>query len=96
MPTSERILDRIDTMVGYAARAKGTNKWLRNKWSGGAQTGTNVQTLTNDRTKMTIEHEKKMIEVECAWYNNNHAVQVEFEIVEVEMFTKTTVDLVIK
>ena len=96
MPTSERILDRMDVVPGYAARAKGTNKWLRNKWSGGAQTGTNVQTLTNDRTKMTIEQEKKMIEVECQWYNNNHKEQVEFEIVEVEMFTKTTVDLVIK
>lgn len=90
----ERILDRSDTIVGFAARAKGTNKWLRNKWSGGAQTGTNVQTLTNDRTKMSID-EKKMVEIYCNWYNNNHAVKVEFEIVEVSMCTKTVVDLTI-
>ena len=95
MPMKERILDRMDTMVGFAARAKGTNKWVRNKWQGGAQTGTNVQTLTNDRTKMSID-EKKMIEIYCEWYNHNHTVQVEFEIVEVEMLTKTTVDLIIK
>lgn len=92
----ERILDRVDVITGFAAKAKGTNKWLRNKWSGGAQTGTNVQTLTNDRTKMTIEHEKKMIEVECAWYNNNHKVPVEFEILEVVVQTKTIVDFEVK
>lgn len=90
----ERILDRSDTIVGFAARAKGTNKWLRNKWSGGAQTGTNVQTLTNDRTKMSID-EKKMIEIYCEWYSHNHKEKVEFEIVEVSMCTKTVVDLTI-
>lgn len=95
MPTSERILDQIDTMVGYAARVKGTNKWLRNKWQGGGQTGTNVQTLTNDRTKMSIDQEAT-IKMYCNWYNNTHKVQEDFEIVEVEMMTKTTVDLVIK
>lgn len=95
MSTKERILDRADTLVGYAARAKGTNKWLRNKWSGGGQTGTNVQTLTNDRTKISVD-EKKMVEVYCKWYNNSHAIPVEFEIVEVEILTKTTVDFVIK
>ena len=41
----ERILDRSDTIVGFAARAKGTNKWLRNNGQV-VQTGTNVQTLT--------------------------------------------------
>lgn len=90
----ERILDRLDTICGFAARAKGTNKWLRNKWSGSAQTGTNVQTLTNDRTKMSID-EKKTVETYCNWYNNNHAVKVEFEIVEVSMCTKTVVDFTI-
>ena len=90
----ERILDRSDTIVGFAARAKGTNKWLRNKWSGGAQTGTNVQTLTNDRTKMSID-EKKMIEIYCEWYSHNHKEKVEFEIVEVSMCTKTIVDFTI-
>ena len=95
MPTSERILDRVDTVVGYAARVKGTNKWLRNKWQGGAQTGTNVQTLTNDRTKMSID-EKKMVEIYCNWYHNNHTKPVDFEVVEVEMLTKTTVDIIIK
>jgi hypothetical protein len=90
----ERILDRSDTIVGFAARAKGTNKWVRNKWSGGAQTGTNVQTLTNDRTKMSID-EKRMIEIYCEWYNHNHKEKVEFEIVEVSMCTKTVVDLTI-
>ena len=95
MPTKERVLDRMDVMTGYAARAKGTNKWLRNKWQGGAQTGTNVQTLTNDRTKMSID-EKKMVEIYCEWYNHNHKEKVEFEILEVEMLTKTTVDILIK
>ena len=91
----ERILDRIDSVVGFAARAVGTNKWLRNKWQGGAQTGTNVQVLTNDRTKMSIDN-KKEIELYCHWYNKHHATPVEFEIVEVEMFTKTIVDFIIK
>lgn len=95
MFTKERILDRFDTAVGYAARAKGTNKWLRNKWSGSVQTGTNIQTLTNDRTKISID-EKTMVETYCKWYNQSHTVQVEFEIVEVEVFTKTTVDFIIK
>lgn len=90
----ERILDRSDTICGFAARAKGTNKWVRNKWSGGAQTGTNVQTLTNDRTKMSID-EKRMIEIYCEWYNHNHKEKVEFEIIEVSMCTKTVVDLTI-
>ena len=90
----ERILDRSDTICGFAARAKGTNKWLRNKWSGGAQTGTNVQKLTNDRTKMSID-EKKMIEIYCEWYSHNHKEKVEFEIIEVSMCTKTVVDLTI-
>ena len=90
----ERILDRSDTICGFAARVKGTNKWLRNYWSGGAQTGTNVQTLTNDRTKMSID-EKKMIEIYCEWYSHNHTKQVEFEIVEVSMCTKTVVDFTI-
>lgn len=93
--TKERILDKIDTVVGYAARAKGTNKWLRNKWSGSAQTGTNVQTLTNDRTKVSID-EKKMVEIYCKWYNQSHTTQVDFEIVEVEILTKITVDFVVK
>jgi hypothetical protein len=95
MPTTERILDRIDIATGYAARVKGTNKWLRNKWQGGAQTGTNVQVLTNDRTKISID-QKKTIEMYCEWYNNNHSTQVEFELIEVEMFTKTIVDFIIK
>ena len=95
MPTSERILDRVDTVVGFAARAKGTNKWVRNYWSGGAQTGTNVQTLTNDRTKASIDT-KKEIELYCHWYNKHHAKPVEFEIVEVEMLTKTNIDFIIK
>jgi hypothetical protein len=90
----ERILDRSDTICGFAAKATGTNKWLRNKWSGGAQTGTNVQTLTNDRTKMSID-EKRMIEIYCEWYNRNHKEKVEFEIVEVSMCTKTVVDFTI-
>lgn len=91
----ERVLDRVDIMTGFAARVKGTNKWVRNYWSGGAQTGTNVQTLTNDRTKASID-EKKMVEIYCEWYNHNHAKPVEFEIVEVETITKTTVDFIIK
>lgn len=95
MSTKERILDRADTLVGYAARAKGTNKWLRNYWSGGAQMGTNVQTLTNDKTRMSIDQEAT-IKMYCNWYNNTHKVPQEFEIVEVEMLTKTTVDFIIK
>jgi hypothetical protein len=91
----ERLLDRVDIKTGFAARVKGTNKWLRNKWSGGAQTGTNVQSLTNDRTVMSISS-KAEIECYCRWYNKHHKVPVEFEIVEVELTTKTTVDFVIK
>lgn len=90
----ERILDRSDTICGFAARVKGTNKWLRNKWQGGMQIGTNVQTLTNDRTKMSID-EKKTIELYCEWYNRNHKEKVDFEIVEVSMCTKTIVDFTI-
>lgn len=90
----ERILDRVDTICGFAARAKGTNKWLRNKWRGGMQIGTNVQTLTNDRTKMSID-EKEKIELYCKWYNRDHKEKVDFEIVEVSMGTKTTVDFTI-
>ena len=91
----ERILDRVDVITGFAARAKGTNKWLRNKWSGGAQTGTNVQSLTNDRTVMTID-QKAEIELYCNWYNNTHKVPVEFEIIEVERTTKTLIDFEVK
>jgi hypothetical protein len=91
----ERLLDRVDIKTGFAARVKGTNKWLRNKWSGGMQTGTNVQTLTNDRTVMTIDQEQN-IKMYCNWYNNTHKVQEEFELVEVEMTTKTTINLEIK
>lgn len=91
----ERILDRSDMNVGFAARAKGTNKWLRNKWLGGMQIGTNVQTLTNDRTKMSID-EKEKIELYCKWYNRDHKEKVEFEIIEVELTTKTTVEFEIK
>ena len=90
----ERILDRSETICGFAARVKGTNKWLRNKWSGGAQTGTNVQALTNDRTKMSIDQEQT-IKMYCNWYNNTHKVPEEFEIVEVSMCTKTIVDFTI-
>ena len=90
----ERILEKSDTICGFAARVKGTNKWLRNKWSGSTQTGTNVQTLTNDRTKMSID-EKETIEIYCQWYNNNHTTQVEFEIVEVSICTTTAVDFTI-
>ena len=91
----ERILDRVDVITGFAARAKGTNKWLRNKWSGGAQTGTNVQSLTNDRTIMTIDQEQT-IKMYCNWYNNTHKVPVEFEIIEVVKTTKTTIDFEVK
>ncbi len=91
----ERLLDRVDIKTGFAARVKGTNKWLRNKWQGSAQTGTNVQTLTNDRTMMTIDQEQN-IKMYCNWYNNTHKVQEEFELVEVEMMTKTTIDLEVK
>ena len=91
----ERILDRVDVITGFAARAKGTNKWLRNKWSGGAQTGTNVQSLTNDRTVMTIDQEQN-IKMYCNWYNNTHKVPVEFEIVEVARTTKTLIDFEVK
>lgn len=91
----ERILDKVDTVSGFAARVKGTNKWLRNKWSGGSQTGTNIQSLTNDRTKMSVDQEAT-IKIYCNWYNNTHKVPEEFEIVEVSMSTKTTVDFEVK
>lgn len=91
----ERILDKVDVMTGFAARVKGTNKWLRNKWQGGMQTGTNVQSLTNDRTVMTIDQEQT-IKMYCNWYNNTHKVPEEFEIVEVTRTTKTTIDFEIK
>ena len=91
----ERILDKVDVMAGFAARVKGTNKWLRNKWSGSAQTGTNVQSLTNDRTVMSIDQEQT-IKMYCNWYNNTHKVPVEFEIVEVARTTKTLIDFEVK
>ena len=87
----ERLLDKVDVMTGFAARVKGTNKWLRNKWSGGAQTGTNVQSLTNDRTVMSIDQEQT-IKMYCNWYNNTHKVPEEFEIVKVVRTTKTLID----
>lgn len=91
----ERILARTDTMVGFAAKAKGTNKWLRNYWQGGMQTGTNAQSLTEDKTRVTIDQEQN-IKMYCNWYNNTHKVPVEFEIVEVVKTTKTTIDFEVK
>ena len=95
MAEQERILDKVEVRTGFAAKAKGTNKWLRNYWSGGAQTGTNRQSLTDDRTIMSVD-QKAEIELYCRWYNNNHKVPVEFEILEVVVQTKTIVDLIIK
>ena len=91
----ERLLDKVDVMTGFAARVKGTNKWLRNKWSGGAQTGTNVQSLTNDRTVMSIDQEQT-IKMYCNWYNNTHKVPEEFEIIKVVRTTKTLIDFEIE
>ena len=87
----ERILDRVDVITGFAAKAKGTNKWLRNKFT----LGTNEQVLTNDRTKITID-EKAEIELYCDWYNKRHKVPVEFEIIEVVRTTKTLIDFEVK
>ena len=87
----ERILDRSDTIVGFAARAKGTNKWLRNQFT----LGTNRQSLTNDRTVMTID-QKAEIELYCSWYNLHHKTPVEFEIIEVARTTKTLIDFEVK
>ena len=94
MPIKERIVQKGEVITGYAARAKGTNKWLRNYWSGGAQTGTNMQSLTDDKTKMSIDT-KKEIELYCYWYNKHHKKPVEFELAEVKMFTETTIDFTI-
>ena len=91
---TERILDKSDTTCGFAARVKGTSQWLSNKWPDGVQAGPTVPTLTGDRTKMSID-ERKLIEIYCIWYNNTHAVPVDFEIVEVSMCIRTVVDFAI-
>ena len=87
----ERILDKVEVKTGFAARAKGTTKWLRNQFT----FGTNRQSLTQNRTVMTIA-QKAEIELYCSWYNLHHKVPVEFEIVEVARTAKTLIDFEVK
>lgn len=86
----ERIKDSFESISGYAAKAVGRDKWLRNYWSGGYQTGTNRQSL-NSRPEATIFGTRAEAEMVCEWYNRNHKVQVEFEIIKVSKTTKTTI-----
>ena len=60
---TERILDKSDTTYGFAARVRGTNQWLSNRWPDGVQAGPTVPTLTSDRTKMSIDEAVKKFEV---------------------------------
>lgn len=86
----ERIMDSIESINGYAAKAVGTDKWLRSYWSDGYRTGTNRQSL-NSRIKATIFGTKAEAEMVCEWYNRTHKVQVEFEIINVSKITKTII-----
>lgn len=75
---------------GYAAFAL-DGRMLRNEWVGGAQTGTNHQTLTTDIEKISLFPTRQECEVCASWYNHNHKNQVTFAIKEVTL--KTTIEL---
>lgn len=75
---------------GYAAFTL-DGRMLCNKWVGGAQTGTNRQTLTTDIGKVSLSPTLEEIETYTLWYNRNHKNQVTFTIKEVTL--KTTIEL---
>ena len=81
-------LEKEIIVEGYAAFDTETGKGLNNYWSGGFQTGTNKQTLTEDIDKVTITEDKKMIEIYINWFNSSHKKQVEFEIKKIKLITK--------
>ena len=71
---------------GYVAFSE-DGKMLNNYWSGGSQTGTNKQTLTDDIEKATIAKTKEELRTYIIWYNNSHKNKVNFKIEKV-LFTK--------
>lgn len=75
---------------GYTAFSP-DGKMLCNKWVGGAQTGTNHQTLTADVTRALILPTLEEIRMYILWYNHNHKNQVTFTVKEVTL--KTTIEL---
>ena len=83
-------LEKEEIIEGYAAFDKETGKGLNNYWSGGAQVGTNKQSLTEDIDKVTIAEDRKTIEICILWFNSTHKKQVEFEIKKVKFVTKTS------
>ena len=88
------MLEKTKTIKGFAAFVKGNpEKGLCNRWSGGSQTGTNVQSITTDIDSITISDSAKQIEIFTIWFNNNHKNKVEFEIKEVERTYTTTLQI---
>lgn len=81
-------LKKVETIKGYVAFTKDGKKFLRNFWSGGSQTGTNKQSLSDDIDKIGIVDSKEEVEMIINWFNRSHVNQVEFDIKEVE-FTIT-------
>lgn len=83
-------LEKEIIIEGYAAFDKETGKGLNNYWSGGSQTGTNKQSLTDDIEKVSICENEKDIELLITWFNSTHKKQVNFEIKKVKLVTKTS------
>ena len=85
-------LEKEDVIVGYAAFTA-DGKGLCNRWSGGYQTGTNVQSLTDDMSKVSIAPDKHQVETYIIWFNNTHKNKVYFTIKEVKYIVKSTLQI---
>lgn len=86
-------LKKVETIKGYVAFTKDGKKFLRNYWSGGSQTGTNKQSLSDDIDKMGIANSKEEVETIINWFNRTHVNQVEFDIKEVEFTITQNVEI---
>ena len=75
---------------GYAAFTL-DGRMLCNEWVGGAQTGTNRQTLTTDIKRVLILPTLDEMGMYILWYNRNHKNQETFTVKEVTL--KTTIEL---
>lgn len=85
-------LEKETVIEGYAAFTK-DGKGLRNRWSGGGQTGTEVQSLTTDISNVTITRTKGLIQMYTVWFNTSHKNKVEFEIRPVKFIAKNNLQI---
>jgi hypothetical protein len=86
-------MKKSNITTGYVAFVKGdSTKALNNYWSGGAQTGTNKQTITDDIDKITIASIDQL-EMMIGWFNQTHKNKIEFEIKEVKFTISKELEL---